>query len=150
VSEKKILIVDYDARTLEALSQLFKPYRFQILKASDGATAYEKFKLENPDLVILEAILPKLHGFDLTRRIHQESKGSVPVVIVTGLYRGPQYRHEALATYGAADFIEKPYNEDYLVQTVLTLLKEKVDIGIDTPSTAEVVEFLQERLTKRD
>jgi DNA-binding response OmpR family regulator len=145
LSEKKLLIVDYDARTLDALVELFKPYRFQISRASDGVTAYEKFRLESPDLVILEAILPKLHGFDLTRRIQQESKGQVPVIIVTGLYRGPQYKHEALATYGAADFIEKPYNEDYLVQTVLTLLKEKVDIGIDVPTPAEVVDFLKNR-----
>jgi len=148
VSEKKILIVDYDARALEALSELFKPYRYEISRASDGVTAYEKFKLENPDLVILEAILPKLHGFDLTRRIHQESKGRVPVIVVTGLYRGPQYKHEALATYGAAEFIEKPYDEEYLVRTVTTLLKERVDIDLDTPTSSEVVDFLKKRLPK--
>lgn len=148
MSEKKILIVDYDARALEALSELFKPYRYEISRASDGVTAYEKFKLENPDLVILEAILPKLHGFDLTRRIHQESKGRVPVIVVTGLYRGSQYKHEALATYGAAEFIEKPYDEEYLVRTVTTLLKERVDIDLDTPTSSEVVDFLKKRLPK--
>ncbi|MBM3311892.1 MAG: response regulator [Candidatus Aminicenantes bacterium] len=148
MSEKKILIVDYDARALEALSELFKPYRYEISRASDGVTAYEKFRLENPDLVILEAILPKLHGFDLTRRIHQESKGRVPVIVVTGLYRGPQYKHEALATYGAAEFIEKPYDEEYLVRTVTTLLKERVDIDLDTPTSSEVVDFLKKRLPK--
>lgn len=148
MSEKKILIVDYDARALEALSELFKPYRYEISRASDGVTAYEKFRLENPDLVILEAILPKLHGFDLTRRIHQESKGRVPVIVVTGLYRGSQYKHEALATYGAAEFIEKPYDEEYLVRTVTTLLKERVDIDLDTPTSSEVVDFLKKRLPK--
>jgi FixJ family two-component response regulator len=53
-----------------------------------------------------------------------------------------------LATYGAAEFIEKPYDEDYLVQTVTTLLKERVDIDIDTPTPAEVVDFLKKRLPK--
>jgi DNA-binding response OmpR family regulator len=148
VSEKKILIVDYDAGTIESLIRLFKPYRFQVITASDGVTAYEKFKLESPDLVILEAILPKLHGFDLTRRIVQESRGTVPVVIVTGLYRGPQYKHEALATFGASEFIEKPFNEDYLIRTVLTLLKEKVDIEIDLPTVAEVVAYLGKQMKK--
>jgi len=148
MSEKKILIVDYDAGSLDALTELLKPYRFEISRAADGVTAYEKFRLESPDLVILEAILPKLHGFDLTRRIHQESKGRVPVIIVTGLYRGPKYKHEALATYGASEFIEKPYNEEYLVRTVLSLLKEKADLGIDLPSPSEVVDFLKARLAK--
>jgi DNA-binding response OmpR family regulator len=150
MSEKKILIVDYDARSVDALAELFKPYAFQILKAFDGVTAYEKFKLEGPDLVILEAILPKLHGFDLTRRIVQESKGGVPVVIVTGLYRGPQYKHEALANFGASEYIEKPYNEEFVVRTVLTLLQEKVDIDLEIPSVAEVVAHLEKSLKAQE
>jgi DNA-binding response OmpR family regulator len=148
MSEKKILIVDYDTRSLEILAALFQPYRFQILKASDGVTAYEKFKLESPDLVILEAILPKLHGFDLTRRISQESKGAVPVIIVTGLYRGPQYRHEALTSFGAAEYFEKPIDGEILLKTALGLLKEKVEIGIDLPSVSEVIEFLGKKVRK--
>jgi DNA-binding response OmpR family regulator len=108
MTNKKILIVDYDNGSLELLSSIFEPFRFQIVRASDGQSAYEKFKEEKPDIVILEAILPKIHGFDLTKRISEETHGRVPVIIVTGLYRGPQYRMEALSTFGAADYLEKP------------------------------------------
>lgn len=78
MAEKKILLVDYDNKSIETLTKLLQPHKFQIIRASDGLAAYEKFKLEKPDLVILEAILPKLHGFDLTKRIFQESKGFRP------------------------------------------------------------------------
>lgn len=148
MAEKKILLVDYDTKNRDALAQLFAPYRYRILLAADGTTAYESFKIENPDLVILEAILPKLHGFDLTKRISQESKGRTSVIIVTGLYRGPQYKHEALTSFGAAAYFEKPFNNDHLLQTALDLLKEKSDFGVDLPTAAEVVRFLSDRLEK--
>jgi len=146
MAEKKILLVDYDKKNRDALAALFAPYRFQILLAADGTTAYESFRIENPDLVILEAILPKLHGFDLTKRITQESKGRTSVIIVTGLYRGPQYKHEALTSFGAAAYFEKPFNNETLLQTALDLLKEKSDFGVDLPTAAEVVRFLSDRL----
>ena len=148
MAEKKILIVDYDTKNRDALAALFAPYRFHIFLASDGQAAYESFKIENPELVILEAILPKLHGFDLTKRISQESKGRTSVIIVTGLYRGPQYKHEALTSFGAAAYFEKPFNNETLLQTALDLLKEKSDFGVDLPTAAEVVHFLGERLKK--
>jgi DNA-binding response OmpR family regulator len=146
MAEKKILLVDYDSKSREALAALFASFHFQIITASDGAIAYETFKIENPDLVILEAILPKLHGFDLTRRISQDSKGRVPVIIVTGLYRGPQYKHEALTSFGAAAYFEKPFDGDSLLRTALDLLKEKTDIGVILPTTAEVMAYLSARL----
>jgi len=146
MAEKKILLVDYDTKNRDILASLFAPYRFQILVAADGTSAYEAFKIESPDLVILEAILPKLHGFDLTKRITQESRGRTSVIIVTGLYRGPQYKHEALTSFGAAAYFEKPFNNDALLQTALDLLKEKSDFGVDLPTAAEVVRFLSDRL----
>lgn len=98
------------------------------------------------NLVILEAILPKLHGFDLTKRIFQESKGSVPVIIVTGLYRGSQYRHEALTTFGASDYFEKPIDAEKFLSSVLSFLKEKLDLPLDLPEPHEVIDFLSKKL----
>ncbi len=95
----------------------------------DGLSAWEKYQVERPDLVVLEAILPRLHGFDLTKRIVQDSGGGVPVIIITGLYRGPQYRHEALTSFGAAEYMEKPVDEARLLQAAQDLLREKVDVG---------------------
>lgn len=146
MADKKILLVDYDVKNREALAALFEPYRFRIFQASDGAAAYDSFKIENPDLVILEAILPKLHGFDLTKRITRESKGQTSVIIVTGLYRGPQYKQEALTSFGAAAYFEKPFDGEHLLQTALDLLREKSDFGVDLPPAAEVIRFLSDHL----
>ena len=146
MTDKKILIVDYDNASLAALAAMVEPYRYQVVKASDGQAAYEKFTEEKPDLVILEAILPKIHGFDLTRRISEETHGRVPVIIVTGLYRGPQYRMEALSTFGAADYFEKPVDKDKLLRSVMSLLNEEEEIEEDLPDPDQVIKALSERL----
>jgi DNA-binding response OmpR family regulator len=146
VADKKVLIVDYDARSVETITRLLAPYGVRAETASDGLTAWEKYLLDKPDLVVLEAILPKLHGFDLTKRIVQESQGAVPVLIVTGLYRGPQYRHEALTSFGAAEYFEKPLDEPRFLDCALSLLKERMDIRLDLPTADANVDFLKKKL----
>jgi DNA-binding response OmpR family regulator len=142
MTEKKILIVDYDQSFLESLGRILKSLKTQVIQATDGAQAYDLFKEEKPDLVILEAILPKLHGFDLTKRIVQESKGTVPVIIITGLYRGPQYKHEALTNLGASEYLEKPVNPETLLETVNRLLSAEEDIEDVLPDVDTVVALL--------
>jgi DNA-binding response OmpR family regulator len=143
---KKILIIDYDSQSLEAMVKLLKTEKVQIIKAADGQAGYDKFKSEKPDLVILEAILPKIHGFDLTKKISQESGGRIPVIIVTGLYRGPQYKHEALSSFGAADYFEKPVDPEKFVGSVMQLLQDDEDIEEDLPDAESVIDGLSQKM----
>lgn len=148
MAEKKLLIVDYDVKSLDFLSNLFAPHNIKIIKATDGQEAYEKYRAEKPDLILLEAMLPKLHGFDLTQKIHNETKGSIPIVIVTGLYKGPQYRNEALRSFGASEYFEKPYNKDSLFNAVMNLLHDEIDIDTELPDPETVINILSQ-LTKK-
>jgi len=90
-------------------------------------------------------MLPKLHGFDLAKKISNESKGKVPVIIVTGLYRGPVYRNEALNYLGASEYFEKPYNEAKLVESALNLLKEEEEIQEELPDSEAILEGLSKK-----
>ncbi len=122
MNDKKILIVDFDAESLIALSNLVYEEGFQAETATDGLIAYEKFRSGRFDLVILEPMLPKLHGFELCKRIVNDPERRVPVIIVTAIYREPQCRHDALTVNGAAAFFTKPYNRDELRSKMLQLL----------------------------
>jgi len=144
MSEKKILIVDYDSKNLEHMTELFTSHQLTIVTANDGQMAYEKYQEEKPDLIILEAMLPKLHGFDLTQKIYKETKGSVPIVIVTGLYKGPQYKNEALRSFGAADYFEKPFDDNQLVGSVMNLLSDEIDIEEELPDPDTVLSYLSQ------
>ena len=143
---KKVLVVDYDQQSLETMVKLLKTQKVHVIKAADGQAGYDKFKSEKPDLVILEAILPKIHGFDLTKKISQESGGRTPVIIVTGLYRGPQYKHEALSSFGAADYFEKPVDPEKFVGAVQQLLHDEEDIDEDLPDPDSVIESLSQKV----
>lgn len=146
MQEKTILVIDYDAQSLEELASYFQSKNFRVLRASDGQTAYEIYKKENPDIIILEAILPKIHGFDLTKKIYQESGGRTPVIIVTGLYKGPQYRHEALTSLGASEYFEKPVDLERLLAAVINLLREEESLEADLPDSHSVISSLAARI----
>jgi two-component system cell cycle response regulator len=150
MSDQKILIVDYDAKSLENLADLFSAYKLEIITAADGQEAYEKFKSEGPNLVLLEAMLPKIHGFDLTQKISKETKGRVPIVIVTGLYKGTQYKNEAIRSFGAADYFEKPFDKEELVKSVLNLLHDEMDIQEDLPDPESVLKLLSDEDEGKD
>ncbi|MBU1186532.1 MAG: response regulator [Acidobacteria bacterium] len=145
---KKILIADYDKSSLEALRVLFEAQGLDVITAPDGEKAYDLFRSEEPDLLLIEAMLPKIHGFNLTQTVSRESQGSVPIVIVTGLYKGPQYKNEALHTFGAAAYFEKPYDKEKLVESVTKLLRDELELGETLPTPDEVTDMLKAHLKK--
>jgi two-component system OmpR family response regulator len=155
MSKKKILLVDYNTKSLESLTELFQNHNIEIVTARDGVTAFEKFKSENPDLVILEPMLPRLHGFDLTQKINKESKGKVPVIIVTGVYKGHQYRTEATRNFGAVGYFEKPFDKNKLVDAVMKYVQDEGDVEDDIaelpdlPGADTVIQGLAQRLKKK-
>jgi len=144
MAEKKILIVDYEKKSIEALKNIFLPYNLQIITAFDGQSAYEKFFKEKPDIVLLEPMLPKLHGFELVKKIREESEGETPIIIVTALYKGSQYRNEAIKSLGVAEYFEKPYDEQTLLNAVLNIIHDEVPIEEELPNPEDIIKTLSE------
>jgi TonB family protein len=122
MKDKKILVVDFDEESLISLSNLVFEEGFQAVTAMDGLSGYEKFKAEDFDLVLIEPMLPKLHGFELMKRINQDPQRKIPIIVVTGIYREPSCKREALQVYGASGFFTKPWNKEDLRAKMLQLL----------------------------
>ena len=119
---EKILVVEFEENSLNLLLQTLQTEGFQVVTAKDGHEGLLMFESENPDLVILEPMLLKLHGFDLCRKISKDSNKKTPVIITTGFYKGEHYKSEAIETFGASAFFEKPYDSKDLVTTIHDLL----------------------------
>jgi TonB family protein len=119
---EKILVVEFEENSLNSLLQTLQTEGFQVVTAKDGQEGLLMFESENPDLVILEPMLLKLHGFDLCRKISKDSNKKTPVIITTGFYKGEHYKSEAIETFGAAAFFEKPYESEDLMTTIHELL----------------------------
>ncbi len=119
---KKILLIDYDQGALASLQGILIKEGYQVVTAGDGQAGWEKFNRESPDLVLLEAMLPKVHGFELCQRIASERNSQTPVFIMTGVYKDRVYRTEALRTYGAAEYFEKPLKMAELLTSIEAVL----------------------------
>lgn len=120
---RMVLLVDFDPRSIEALSKLLAGAGYTVEVRGDGLSAREAFEQLLPDVVVAEALLPKRNGFDLCRDIKRHPMGSqTPVVIATGVYRGRTYRNQALHVYGCDEFLEKPVPGAMLLDTLERLL----------------------------
>lgn len=119
---KKILVIDYDQGALASLHGILTKEGYQVVTASDGQAGWDKYNKESPDLVLLEAMLPKVHGFELCQRITSERNSQTTVFIMTGVYKDRVYRTEALRTYGASEYFEKPLKMAELLASIEAVL----------------------------
>ncbi len=120
---EKILLVEYDPRTLKETKELLLKAGFNVIEAADGLAALASYEESNPDIILMSPMLPKLHGFDVCQKIKTSPKGkNVPVVIITDVYKGRKYRMDAIHLYKADDYIEKPIEDNELIKILNNLL----------------------------
>ena len=121
--EARILIVDDDAEDLASLKRALESLGATIHTVRDPHEVLAATRRENPGVVILDALLPGLSGFDLCKQIKTDSalKGT-QVVVVTGVYLRKQYRQEALQQFKADAFLTKPFRPPELQRLVSQLL----------------------------
>ena len=114
-----ILIVDDDRIVHFIVNRTLAPFRVNIVHARDGKEGLDMAKDLRPDLVITDALLPNLDGRELTRTLKNDpSTEGLRVVVMSGLYKGLRYRNEALQTFRADDFLEKPVSPKNLIACV--------------------------------
>lgn len=120
---KSVLIVDDDPDIVTAIKESFTDTGAKLLIAEDGNAAVELATSESPDLVILDAMLPRRSGFLVLEKIKaKKGRGEKPYVIMITANQGK--RHEALASsMGVDDYIHKPFRMDRLMQASERLLE---------------------------
>lgn len=134
---KKILLVDYEVSKMKATEDFLSQAGFDVVKAFDGLDALEKFSEEQPNLVLLSAMLPKLHGFEVCKAIkHSDAGRQIPVLITTSVYKSYKYKRQAMKDYLADDYILKPFNYEELLTKIREHLGLEVMSG-DTPGDTE-------------
>ena len=137
---KKILVIDYDQSSLVSLQAILGRAGFQVVTACDGQAGWDKFNKESPDLVLMEAMLPKVHGFELCQKITSLRNSRTPVFIMTGVYKDRVHRTEALRTYGAAEYFEKPLKMAGLLTAIEGVLGKPEKKPAEEPAPAAQTE----------
>jgi len=107
---KTILIIDDEAEIRKMLSRLLSHRGHRVLEAERGHQALRMVKEYAPDLIVLDAMLPEVHGFEIARRIKGSQRyGQIPIIMVSAVYRGWRYAEDLKQTCGVDYFIEKPF-----------------------------------------
>jgi DNA-binding response OmpR family regulator len=109
-SGKTILVVDDETEIRKLLVRLLTRAGHHVVEADGGLLALRLVKERHPDLIVLDAMLPEVHGFEIARRIKGSQRyGSIPIIMVSAVYRGWRYAEDLKASCGVDHFIEKPF-----------------------------------------
>jgi len=120
VNKKRILLVDDDAEIIESLKYALSAKGYEILIARDGNQGLATAEREDPDLVILDMMMPKRSGFLVLEKLRRSRPVPMRVIMITA---NEGSRHKAYAEMlGVDDYIRKPFAMDRLIESVNRLL----------------------------
>lgn len=116
---KKILIVDDEARMRKIVADFLQREGYAILEATDGLEAMELFAEQQPDLLILDVMMPRMDGWQACREIRKTSR--VPIIMLTA--RSEEIDELTGFELGADEYIAKPFSPRILVARVNAILR---------------------------
>ncbi|HEX4415234.1 MAG TPA: response regulator [Lacipirellulaceae bacterium] len=119
-ASKRILLVDDDAEIIESLRLALEANGYSVLVARDGNQGLALSERENPDLVILDMMMPKRSGFLVLEKMRRTRETPMRVIMITA---NEGTRHKAYAEMlGVDDYIRKPFPMDRLIESVQRLI----------------------------
>jgi DNA-binding response OmpR family regulator len=148
-----ILAVDDDEAILGLMQQLLQSRRYRVLTAKAGREALAKVREAMPDLVVLDGMLPEVHGFEICRQLKTSERfRHIPVLMVSAVHVGWRFAADVKEKYGADDYLEKPFQAPEFLRRVETLLNRAPAVAPDSEAAARrhlkegVIALKQDRL----
>ena len=121
---KKILLVEDEAALRKTLGTILKQEGYKMVLAADGETGLRMAKTKKPDLILLDLILPKIHGFDVLTQLKSDpSTKQIPVIVLTNLEKIEDI--EKAIEMGATTYLIKArYSLEEVVEKVRKIFEE--------------------------
>lgn len=121
MGKKKILIVDDETSLVDMLTLRLEANHYEVLTAHDGQEALEKARSTNPDLVVLDLMLPKMNGYEVCTMLKQDTRyQKIPIIILTA--RAQEEDEKLGYACGADGYIRKPFQAPELLDQIRRLL----------------------------
>jgi DNA-binding response OmpR family regulator len=127
----KVLIVEDDPAILRGLADNLKFEKYDVLMATDGETGYRLHRAENPDLIVLDLMLPRMSGLELCRKLRTEGV-QIPILMLTA--RSEEADRVLGLDLGADDYVTKPFSVRELMARIRALLR-RTSSAKDLPNT---------------
>ena len=128
--KKRVLVVEDDPAIRDALSYNLTREGYEVEAVGDGVRALEAARRQEPDLVLLDLMLPELDGFDVTRALRKES--NVPILMLTA--RDDEIDRVLGLELGADDYLTKPFSMREMLARVKAMLRRMQMTSADLPA----------------
>ncbi|MGE5209945.1 MAG: response regulator [Acidobacteriota bacterium] len=139
MSEATVLVVEDEASFVEALTIGLRREGFDVIVATDGVQALDLFDEVQPDIVLLDVMLPKISGIDVCRQLRKKTQ--VPIIMVTA--KGAEIDTVVGLEVGADDYVTKPYRLRELVARMRAVLRRTDQAGSGVSVAAPVPGVVQ-------
>ena len=151
----KILLIDDEPDILEFLEYNLLQHNFVVEKAKDGLKGIEKFKSFQPDIILIDVMMPKLNGIETCEKIKSLDNSDDCIIIFLSA-RSEEFTQIAAYDAGAHDFINKPVKPKILIKKIQAIIKQKNpttittknEIRLDKPKHLVFVKDEKIKLTK--
>ncbi len=119
---KKILLIDDEPLQLQIVLDSLKSKKYKFVTASNGEEGMDKVISENPDLIIVDVIMPKKDGFEVCKALRERPETSgTPIIMLSG-FEADKFNERA-QFFGADTLLKKPFNLSELKRTVKEALR---------------------------
>ena len=115
----KVLVADDDKNICELLRLYLVKEGFQVVLAGDGEEALARFSAENPDIILLDVMMPRLDGWQVCREIRKKSE--CPIIMITA--KGETFDKVLGLELGADDYVVKPFETKEIVARIKGMLR---------------------------
>lgn len=137
------LVVDDDAGIRTLLVKALTHDGLQVVEAQNGEEATTMLRVMRPNVVLLDAMLPLVHGFEICASLKRSKLKSIPVIMISAVYRGWEQARDIQEVHGADFFVEKPFELTYLRRLVADVLKRPTAPVPRVDGTAARIEELK-------
>ena len=118
---KKILIIEDDPSFSRAINHIIEKEGYDVVTATNGMTGLRMAKEENPDLLVLDVMLPGLDGFEICNRLRSEPEtASLPIIMLSA--KGQEADKATGLKVGANEYLTKPVDRVLLLDKIASLL----------------------------
>ncbi|MDQ1349789.1 MAG: two-component system, OmpR family, alkaline phosphatase synthesis response regulator PhoP [Acidobacteriota bacterium] len=131
---KKIVIIEDEEQLGRLIQAYIEQHHYRAILVRDGVSGLNVIREQVPDLILMDLLLPRMHGFDICQSVKKEQRlQHIPIIVMTAVYRSAMDKMQA-RRLGVDEFVEKPLNFDELLKKIQRLTgTEPEPVATPTP-----------------
>jgi CheY-like chemotaxis protein len=122
MSDKVVLVVDDDFNMCDLIKSGLESVGYSVMTAHNGVEAIANARHPNVKLIVMDALIPKISGFEASEKIKKAINPEVKIILLTAVYKQTKFKLKAKKEWGADVFMTKPFDLQKLIGEVQRLI----------------------------